>query len=569
LLSPDEYVVYRPLLEDRGFEPIIGRTKGAKETKLTSGNRRGIVRVETNDDERGRFVLDDNETLELARWAAAIEDLFEWPVCIEWAKDGLSGELFVVEARPQTVEVKRGRGMLRRYELKSTGEVLVKGTAIGAAAIVGKARIGERLEDAMRIEHGEVLVTRATDPKWLPVMRKARAMIADSNNPGSHADEACRELGLPAVMGTGNACSAIESGEDVTVSCAEGSTGYVYKGRLELEETPLRPEDLPDIHMGIMLDTGSPDAALRWWNVAADGICPARTEFLISNFIGIHPMALIRFDDVRDEDARDKIADMTRGYEDKTEYFIDLLAQNIAQMAASLHPRPVIVRFSDFQGDGYAGLIGGRWFESAERIPATGLRGASRYVADFYRPAFELECLALKRVRDRMGFSNVGAMIPFCRTPEEADAALEIIESQGLKRTDGGFQVYMMVEVPSNMVSADQLAARFDGLSIAVAGPTGFATGADRGRDPRTRLSGEMKRAIPNMVLSILNAANDAKIPVGFHAAPLFDDPESVEFLVGAGVNFISVGPDRLANVIERVAAAERPGSIGRLRREK
>jgi pyruvate,water dikinase len=390
------------------------------------------------------------------------------------------------------------------------------------------------------------------------MIRRAGAVVTDGVGPGGHTPRACGELGVPAVTGTGNASSSLEDGQIVSVSCAQGDEGYVYRGPANFKETVVKPEDVAETHTGIVLNMGSPEAAMKWWNVPSDGICPARTEFIISNLIRIHPLALIRFDEVEDKQARDKIADLTRGYEKKPDYFVDLLAQCIAQIAASQHPQPVIVRFSDLRSDQHRSLIGGRQFESHEENPTMGLRGASRYLSDLYRPAFELECRALRRVREDIGLTSVGAMIPFCRTPEEADVVQEILGSHGLSRSDGGFQVHLMIEVPSNIAMADEFAARFDALLIATGGLARLATASHDDSGALPHLSEPMMEAVPKMVLSTLSAAHERKIPVGFCGLPLGDYPDLIDLLVGAGIDFVSVSPYGLIEVIERVAQAER-----------
>jgi len=446
IVTPDEYMVFKRLLNKKSLIPIIKKTLGDKLRKVVyaKGGGNTIKKVNTSKIERESFVLEDGEVLELARWAWAIEKHYKTPMDIEWAKDGETGELFIVQARPETVQSRKKAGSLKTYRLKK-GRNLLSGLSIGDAIAAGKVCRIKSASDIALFRDGTILVTEMTDPDWVPIMKRAAGIVTDYGGRTCHAAIVSRELGIPAIVGTGEATRILNDDKEITISCAEGETGYVYEGILEFEESKVSLEGIPATRTSLMLNMGSPDIAFRWWKLPCEGIGLARMEFIINNIIKIHPMALVRFDDLEDEKTRKQIQELTRGYKDKTEYFVEHLARGIAKIAASQYPWPVIVRMSDFKTNEYANLIGGKQFEPKEDNPMLGFRGACRYYSDRYREGFALECRAIKRVREKMGLSNVLIMIPFCRTLEEADKVLDVLGENGLKRGENGLQVYVML----------------------------------------------------------------------------------------------------------------------------
>ena len=575
IVDPDEYLVFKPLLEDASLTPIIARQPGGKAQKMVyadthadtdanTGAEDPTRLVETSEDEQRALVLSDQEILSLARWAVTIEQHYEKPMDMEWAKDGETGELFIVQARPETVHSQRAEGLLKTYRLEASpeeaGEPLVSGYAVGDAIAAGKVF---RLEDAGendRFEDGGVLVTEMTDPDWVPIMRRAAAIVTDHGGRTSHAAIVSRELGLPAIVGTGNGSERLADGDEVTVSCASGETGRVYAGRIAFEAEEISLEDIPKTNAKIMLNMANPAAALRWWQLPSDGVGLARMEFIINQHIKIHPMALIRPEAVDDEDASKQIAELTAGWEDPQAYFVDHLARGIARIAAGSHPNPVIVRMSDFKTNEYADLIGGRAFEPVEANPMLGWRGASRYYSDEYREGFALECRAIRKAREEIGFDNIRVMIPFCRTPLEADRVLEVMAEQGLKRGERGLEVYVMCEIPANVILARDFAARFDGFSIGSNDLTQLVLGVDRDSDRLAHLFDERNDAVRQMISSVITEAHKRERKVGLCGQAPSDHPDFAAFLVRAGIDSISVNPDSFLSVKQAVAEIEQAG---------
>ena len=454
-VTPDEYRVFKPPLADPDKAPIIARTLGDKEHKIVY-SRGGDARVKTVDTPRRdqrRYVLTDEEVLELARWACAIEAHYQQPMDMEWARDGETGELFCVQARPETVQSRKQADVLRTYQLRDEpGEPLVSGVAIGEAVATGPVKALGSPDERDRFEAGDVLVTGRTDPDWGPILEQAAAVITDQGGRTSHAAIVSRELGIPAVVGAGDATERLEDGADVTVSCVEGEVGHVYAGRLAFDERAIDLTSLPEPPVPLLINIASPGGAMRWHRLPVAGIGLARMEFIVNNAIAIHPLALARFDQLDDDEARRRIEDLTAGHDDKTEYFVANLAGGIATIAASQYPRPVIVRMSDFKTNEYAQLIGGQAFEPAEENPMLGFRGAARYHSERYRDGFALECRAIRRARERIGLDNIVVMLPFVRTVDEADRVLAAMAEEGLVRGEGGLEVFMMCEVPSNVL---------------------------------------------------------------------------------------------------------------------
>ena len=442
IVDPDEYHVFKPLLGDETVRPIVAKSLGAKARKMVYAAADGdsAELVDTSDDERSRFVLSDDEILQLARWAAAIERHYGRPMDIEWAKDGETDKLYIVQARPETVQSQRGSASLRTYRLKGSGKTLVSGLAVGASIATGKVCRLASADEIDRFETGGVLVTGMTDPDWVPIMKRAAAIVTDHGGRTSHAAIVSRELGLTAVVGVGDATTTLEDGQEVTVSCAQGDEGFVYEGAIDFDVTEIDIDEIPKTATRVMVNLANPAAAYRWWQLPTDGVGLARMEFIIGNMIKIHPLALLHPDRVEDEDARRRIEELTRGYDDKPEYFVETLARGIARIASAHHPNPVIVRMSDFKTNEYAGLIGGRSFEPEEANPMLGWRGASRYYSEGYRQGFGLECRAIRKAREEIGLRNIVIMIPFCRTLEEADMVLDVLADEGLVRGRGGLE---------------------------------------------------------------------------------------------------------------------------------
>jgi len=558
-VDPDEYMVFKPLLEDGRYRPIIEMAMGVKGGKMVyaEGGAESTRLVETSEAERRAYVLGEAEILQLARWAVAIERHYGNPMDMEWAKDGEEGELFIVQARPETVQSRKEAGTLKTYTLKAGGERLARGYAIGDAIAAGPVCKLVSPGDIERFVDDAVLVTEMTDPDWVPIMKRAAAIVTDHGGRTSHAAIVSRELGLPAVVGTGDATRMLEDGREVTVSCAEGDEGFVYDGILEFDVRDLSLDEIPETRTHIMLNLANPAAAQRWWRLPAKGVGLARMEFIINNIIKIHPMALVRWPDIEDREARRQIETLTRAFDDKPRYFVDTLAYGIGRIAASCYPEPVIVRTSDFKTNEYAQLIGGRAFEPHEENPMIGWRGASRYYDPDYREGFALECRALRKVRDELGFANVVVMIPFCRTPEEADRVLEVMAENGLERGANGLEVYVMCEIPSNVIEAKEFAERFDGFSIGSNDLTQLVLGVDRDSDRLSRLFDERHPAVTRTITQVIRAAHEWDRKIGLCGQAPSDHPEFARLLVEAGIDSISVNPDSFMAVKEHVAAAE------------
>ena len=557
-VTPDQYTVFKPLLE-RESHPIIDKRKGSKEKKMvyTSEGSDKTENIDTSGKERQAFVLEDSEILHLARWAKAIESHYDTPMDMEWAKDGETGELYIVQARPETVQSQKSLGSLKTYKLKETGNKLVEGLSIGDAIAAGKVCRILNVEDIDQVEDDSILVTEMTDPDWGPVMKRVAGIITDYGGRTCHAAIVSRELGIPAIVGSGEATRILESGQSVTVSCAEGDQGNVYEGILDFEALEVNLDDVPETKTQIMMNIASPAAAFRWWKLPAQGIGLARMEFIINNIVKIHPMALVHYDELEDSKAWKQIRDLTQGYEDKREYFVDQLSLGIAKLAASQYPHPVIVRMSDFKTNEYANLIGGQSFEPKEENPMLGFRGASRYYSDRYRAGFALECLALKRVREEIGFDNVLIMIPFCRTPQEADRVMEVLAQNGLKRGEKDLQVYVMCELPSNVLLAEQFAQRFDGFSIGSNDLTQLVLGVDRDSAELAHLFDERNEAVKMAIERAIAAAHEGGCKVGICGQAPSDYPDFAAFLVEAGIDSISLNPDSVIQVKYKIAEYE------------
>ncbi|MEH2262188.1 phosphoenolpyruvate synthase [Nostoc sp.] len=583
-VNPDEYYVFKPTLK-AGFRPIIDKKLGSKELKMIYDDGSKFTKnVSVSPRERGKFALSDEEILQLGTWACLIEDHYSQvhgiftPMDIEWAKDGITNQLFIVQARPETVQSQKTGNVLRSYRLVlgnrewgiGNGEnshsslhdsqspiPLITGSAIGEAISQGKARLILDVQKLEQFQVGEVLVTERTDPDWEPIMKRASAIVTNSGGRTCHAAIIARELGVPAIVGCGNATEILKPGQEVTISCAEGEEGKVYAGLLpfEAEEVPL--ENLPRTHTQILMNVGNPQEALSLSAIPNDGVGLARTEFIIANQIQIHPMALIHYELLKDEFAKAKIAEITSLYDDKPQYFVDKLAQGIGRIAAAFYPKPVIVRMSDFKSNEYANLLGGRQFEPHEENPMLGWRGAARYYDEGYREAFALECHALKRVREEMGLTNVIPMIPFCRTPDEGRLVLAEMAKNGLKQGVNGLQVYVMCELPSNVILAEEFAEVFDGFSIGSNDLTQLTLGIDRDSALVARLFDERSPAVKRMVKMAIEAAKKCDRKIGICGQAPSDYPEFAQFLVEQGIDSISLNPDSVLKTMLEVAKVE------------
>ncbi len=559
-VNPDEYMAFKPLLDSPELKPIIEKTLGEKEKKMiyAVGGTKPTKNIDTPKEERRAFVLNDDEILQLARWTKSIETHYGRPMDIEWAKDGDTGRLFIVQARPETVQSRKEAAVMKSFRLKERSRRLISGLSIGEAVAAGKVCIIKNVHDIEQFRDNAVLVTEMTDPDWVPIMRRAAGIVTDHGGRTCHAAIVSRELGIPAIVGTGKATEVLQDGQEVTISCAEGDQGYVYEGILPYEEKEMNLEDVPRTRTRIMMNIGSPAAAFRWWRLPCEGIGLARMEFIINNIIKVHPMALIKFAELEDQEARRQIEELTRGYDDKTEYFVDHLARGIAKIAASQHPEPVIVRMSDFKTNEYADLIGGRQFEPNEDNPMLGFRGASRYYSDRYREGFALECRAIKRVREEIGMANVVIMVPFCRTLKEADRVLEVLAQDGLKRGENGLEIYVMAEIPANVILADKFAERFDGFSIGSNDLTQLVLGVDRDSDILAELFDERDEAVKAMIADLIATAHKVGAKVGICGQAPSDYPEIATFLVEQGIDSISLNPDSVIKIKQIVAEAER-----------
>jgi pyruvate,water dikinase len=555
VVNPDEWRVFKPLLADASLTPILDATTGLKQQKMVLSPAGSPMNVDTTPDERARRCLSDDEVLTIARWCVRIEAHYGCPMDVEWAKDGLDGALYIVQARPETVRSREQTGSVSTFTLEGTGPVLVRGVAVGSRIATGRAIALRSMAEADRFEDGAVLVAKQTDPDWVPVMKRASAVVTDSGGRTSHAAIVSRELGIAAIVGATGASDVLD-GHQVTVSCAEGPMGTVYDGVLPYREDTLDLTAMPTTRTAIMLNVADPAMAMRWWRLPVRGIGLARIEFVIEHMAKAHPMALLHPERLSDDDRR-AIATLTQGYASPAEFFVDRLAAGIAQIAASQWPEPVIVRFSDFKTNEYAGLLGGREFEPHEENPMIGFRGASRYYDERYREGFGLECRAIRRVREVIGLHNVVVMIPFCRTLDEADKVLAEMRGHGLVRGEAGLEVYVMAEIPSNVLLAREFGARFDGFSIGSNDLTQLTLGVDRDNALLASLFDERNPAVLRSIERLIADAHAVGCKVGICGQAPSDHPEFAEFLVRAGIDSISLNPDSVVPVLERVAALE------------
>ncbi|PNM51438.1 phosphoenolpyruvate synthase [Vibrio harveyi] len=545
-VNPDEFYVHKPMLE-AGQYPIVKKTFGSKQIKMIYSNSQEIGKqveiIDTSVEERNAFSLNDEEIKELAKQAMIIEKHYQRPMDIEWAKDGIDGKLYIVQARPETVCSQSEQNVIERYELSNKADVLVEGRAIGQRIGKGPVRLVDSLDQMSLVQDGDVLVTDMTDPDWEPVMKKASAIVTNRGGRTCHAAIIARELGIPAIVGCGDATSKLTDGETVTVSCAEGETGYVYQGELHFEVKRSAVDELPLLPTKVMMNVGNPDRAFDFAQIPNEGVGLARLEFIINKMIGIHPKALLNFD-VQSDELKAEITERIRGYKDPIDFYVSKLTEGIATIASAFWPKRVIVRMSDFKSNEYSNLVGGKGYEPHEENPMLGFRGASRYISPVFEDCFELETQAIKRVRNEMGLKNVEIMIPFVRTPSEAASVIDLLAKFDLRRGDQGLKVIMMCELPSNAVLADEFLKYFDGFSIGSNDMTQLTLGLDRDSGDVAHLFDERNPAVKAMLQMAIDAATKAGKYVGICGQGPSDHDDLAEWLMEQGISSVSLNPD-------------------------
>ena len=564
IVNPDEYYVFKTTLK-QGFRPILQKIIGTKELKLIYdiGGGKMVKNVPVAAEDRARFAIADEDILTLSRWACLIEDHYSrkrgayTPMDMEWAKDGRTGELFIVQARPETVQSQKRSDTMEIFHLENKGKVLVQGRSVGEKIAQGPIRIVKNVQNLQEVRDGDILVTEKTDPDWEPTMKKTAAIVTNRGGRTCHAAIVSRELGLPAIVGTENGTDVLKDGQVVTVSCAEGDIGFVYGGALKYEVEKINLRDLPRPKTKVMMNIGNPQEAFHLSLLPNDGVGLAREEFIITNYIKIHPLALLEFDKLDDRTVRDEINRLTPGYTNKAQFFVDKLAQGVAMIGAAFYPKDVIVRLSDFKTNEYANLIGGKPYEPVEENPMIGFRGASRYYNPRYQAGFALECQAMKKVRDEMGLTNVKLMIPFCRTVEEGQRVIAEMEKHGLKRGANQLEVYVMCEVPSNVILADDFAEIFDGFSIGSNDLTQLILGVDRDSAIVAHVFDERNPAVKNMIANVIHAAKAKGRKIGICGQAPSDYPDFAAFLVKLGIDSISLNPDAVLKTTVKILEME------------
>jgi pyruvate, water dikinase len=558
-VTPDEFFIFKPTLALHK-NAIIQKKLGEKTKTMIYGNddKNPVDNIATPKEKQEQFVLSDEEITRIANWAQIIETHYQKPMDIEWAKDGITNEILIIQARPETVHSQKNPLLVKEYKLLDKKEAIARGEAIGSKITAGTARILQSPKEAHKLQHGEIVVTDLTSPDWDPILKNAAAIITNKGGRTSHASIVARELGVPAIVGCGNATGQIKDGEIITVSCCEGKTGFVYEGKLNFKETEL---DFSHIKKPgtteVMLIAGDPDNAFSLSFYPNDGVGLMRIEFIITHAIQIHPMALVRFNELKDDAAKQKIEEFTHHYPDKEKYFIDKLAEGVATIAAAFYPKDVIVRMSDFKTNEYANLIGGKDFEPHEENPMLGFRGASRYYNDLYKEGFGLECKAICKVRDEMGLTNVKVMIPFCRTIEEGNRVIAVMKKYGLEQGVNNLEVYVMAEIPSNVILAEKFAKIFDGFSIGSNDLTQLTLGIDRDSAIISGLFSEQNEAAKEMIATMISKAKTAGTKIGLCGQAPSDIPEFAAFLVEQGIDSISFSADALLKGIENINKAE------------
>lgn len=558
-VTPDEFFVFKPTLA-LGKNGIVQKKLGEKAKTMIYGDDENtpVINIATPVDKQEQFVLNEEEITTIAKWSVIIENHYQKPMDIEWAKDGNTNDIFIIQARPETVHSRKNPLRIKEYQLITKGDVLTSGEAIGAKIAAGIARVLQSSGDAGKLHAGEIVITDLTNPDWDPVLKNAGAIITNKGGRTSHASIVARELGVPAIVGCGDATEKIADGEMITVSCCEGKTGYVYSGKLKFKETEMDFANIkkPD-STEVMLIVADPDKAFKLSFYPNDGIGLMRIEFIITHAIKIHPMALVKFNDLKDDAVKQQIEKLTHHYPNKAQYFTDKLAEGIATIAAAFYPKDVIVRMSDFKTNEYANLLGGKDFEPEEENPMIGFRGASRYYNDLYKDGFKLECDAIRKVRDEMGLTNVKVMIPFCRTIEEGKKVIAVMKQFTLEQGVNNLEIYVMAEIPSNVILAEKFAVIFDGFSIGSNDLTQLTLGIDRDSAIISSLFSEQNEAAKEMIATMIHKAKKAGVKIGLCGQAPSDFPDFAQFLVEQGIDSISFNADALLNGIENIRKAE------------
>jgi pyruvate, water dikinase len=558
-VTPDEFLVFKPTLLLHK-NAIIQKKLGEKTKTMiyADDENNPVINIDTPKEKREQFVLTDEEITKLANWALMIEEHYQKPMDIEWAKDGITGELFIIQARPETVHSQKNPLIVKEYALKEKGTIVATGEAIGTKIATGIARILESPKDAGKLKAGEIVVTDLTSPDWDPILKNAGAIVTNKGGRTSHASIVARELGVPAIVGCGTATENINDGEIITVSCCEGKTGFVYKGKLDFKETAFdfSHTQLPESTSAMMI-LGDPEKAFKLSFYPNDGVGLLRMEFIITHAVQVHPMALVKFNELKDEAVKREIEKLTHHYPDKEKYFVDKLSQGIATIAAAFYPKDVIMRMSDFKTNEYANLIGGKDFEPLEENPMLGFRGASRYYNDLYKEGFGLECAAIRKVRDEMGLTNVKVMIPFCRTLEEGNKVIAVMKRYGLEQGVNNLEVYVMAEIPNNVILAEQFAQIFDGFSIGSNDLTQLTLGVDRDSATVADIFSEQDEGVKHTIAEMIHKAKHAGVKIGLCGQAPSDFPGFAKFLVEQDIDSISFNPDALLKGIENIKKAE------------
>lgn len=563
-VNPDEFYIFKPTLK-QGFKPIISKTLGAKRIKMiyTSDQAKPTKNIEVPEHDRKKFCLDDNEVLTLAKWGCIIEDHYSAKkgkkqfMDIEWAKDGNTNELFIVQARPETIHSNEDRNKIKEHSVKNPGKILIMGKSVGQLAGKGKARVIKDVRNIMHFRKGEVLITDMTDPDWEPIMKIASAIVTNRGGRTCHAAIISRELGIPCVVGTGDATEKIETGKDITVDCSKGDEGYVYEGLNEIDVKEINLKEIPQTRVKIMMNLASPEQAFQQSFIPNAGVGLAREEFIINDLIKVHPMALLHPDKVTDSQVKKQIEEIAHGYQNKEQFFIDKLAEGVGHICAAFYPKPVICRTSDFKTNEYANLIGGSYFEPKEDNPMIGWRGASRYYSD-YKEAFALECKAFLKVRNEFGLKNLEIMIPFCRTTTEADKVLQVMAENGLKKGEDGLKVVVMCEIPSNVILADAFLDRFDGFSLGTNDLTQLTLGVDRDSSLVANVYDERNDAIKLLVKQVIEKARARGKYIGICGQAPSDYIDFAKFVVECGIETMSLNPDSILKTIFSIAELEK-----------
>lgn len=566
MVNPDEFYVFKPTLK-KNFPALIDKRIGDKATKIIYAEKKTkgqtIKTVKTPLAERKAFCLNDQEVLQLAKWSVAVEDHYskkykKWtPMDLEWAKDGKTQELFIVQARPETVQSRRKINVYEEQHLVEQGKILAKGKSVGKKIAQGKAHVIKDVKEINQFKENEILITEMTDPDWVPIMKIASAIVTNRGGRTSHAAIVSRELGLPCIVGTNNATEVIRSKTPVTVSCAEGEQGNVYEGLLKFETKRTNIQKIPQTKTKVMMNIGDPDEAFQYSFLPSDGVGLARQEFIVNEYIRIHPMALVHFDQVKDKETRKLIEDLTTGYRDKKQFFVDKLAYGVSTIAAAFYPRDVILRFSDFKTNEYANLIGGKYFEPKEANPMIGWRGASRYYKPGYKEGFALECAAIKKVREEFGLTNLKVMIPVCRSPAEGKKVLKTMKENGLEQGKKGLEVYVMCEIPSNVILAEEFCDIFDGFSIGSNDLTQMTLGVDRDSELVADIYDERNEAVMSLIAHVIAVAKKRKVKIGICGDAPSTYPEFTKFLIDCGIDSISLSPDALISTRRTISNYE------------